>query len=384
VTALNIQVTSEKTNKFYHLVITLLMLVVMVMAMITPAFAYAYNDEYGENGISVEDENGIYSDSDGVHDDTYVEDEGEYGEYGDYGYDEDYPVEPTDPVIPNIPFLTIANNPITVTPVDQTPSGYVEAGSEITIVAGYAEGWQFIGWGIDGLMRYSNSISLFFIMPDLDITVTAYWEVSEILEPEPTPTPEPTPEPPPIPEPMGRVLITARAQGTNELLSGAVFEIRWHLDDSLVATIMTDHFGEAAVDLPVGDFFIREITAPTGFTLNPTRIPLRITQDRVTPINITSIPLPTVTPLPPQDDTPAQGRLLVTSRAQGTNDLLRGTVFEVRGAMDDVFVAQLVTNQFGEASVTYQLEIISCVKLAYHRVLFLIPIGYQLELSLIG
>ena len=351
---MNIQIASGKTYKFNRLAIALLMLVVMIIATITPVFAYAYNNEYDEYGVSVEDENGIYTDSNGAYDEAYVEDE---GEYGDYGYDEDYPTEPTDPIIPTVPFLTITNNPATVTPVDQTPSGYIEAGSELTIVAGYMEGWQFIGWGIGGLMRYSDSISLFFIMPDMDITVIAYWEVVEMLEPEPTPTPPPeleptpTPEPPPIPEPMGRVLITTRAQGTNELLSGAVFEIRWHFDDSLIATVITDHFGEAAIDLPIGDFFIREINAPIGFTLNPIRIPLRITQDRVTPINITSVPLPTITPLPPQDETPVYGRLLVTSRGHGTNDLLHGTVFEVRRAMDDVFVAQLVTNQFGEASV---------------------------------
>ena len=269
-----------------------------------------------------------------------------------------HPVETTPPIppTPTTPMLNITNNPITAIPFGQTPSGRRDAGAEITIVPGYAEGWQFVGWSIDGIMRHSDFISLFFTMPNVDITVTAYWEANG--QPQPTPSPEPTPQP--TPEPMGRVLITNQAQGTNQILVGAVFEVRRLMDDSLVATLVTDNFGEAALDLPVGDYFIRQVVVPAGFVLNPARIPLRITQNTVTPINVTNTPIPTTTPDPPtQDQPPAHGRLIVTSRAQGTGTganantgaLLQGATFEIRRVMDDVFVAQITTNQFGEASV---------------------------------
>ena len=170
------------------------------------------------------------------------------------------------------------------------------------------------------------------------------------LAPSPAPSPEPTPTPLPDPEPMGRLLLTKRAQGTGRLLPGAVFEVRRHMDDSLVSTVITDSFGEAALDLPIGDYFLREIQAPEGFVLNPARIPFRITQGRVTPVNVTNSPLPDAAD-PPQEQPPGHGRLLVTSSAQGSGELVQGVVFEVRRAMDDVFVAQIVTNRFGEAAL---------------------------------
>ena len=349
--ALNIKKTS-KPNRF---AVALLMLIVMAMAFAIPVFAYdnGGNGEEAENGYSIY--NGVYGDYNGVHDGN-----GDYGTYngaydgnkGNNGYNNsndynnndnsDYNGYPTDPLPPTIPMLTITNNPYTVIPANQTPSGYVEAGSELTIAPGYAEGWQFIGWSIEGFMAHSDFVSLFFIMPQTDVTVTAHWEAVEVSEP--------TPEPPPLPEPMGRVLITNRAQGTGQLLPGAVFEIRRHMDDSLVDTVTTNIFGEAALDLPVGDFFVRQIVASSGFVLNPERITLRITQDRVTPLNITNTPQPTPTP-PPQAEQPVNGRLLVTSRAHGTGELVSGTVFELRRVMDDVFVARIVSNHFGEASV---------------------------------
>ena len=239
------------------------------------------------------------------------------------------------PLILTIPLLTVANNPVTVAPIGQTPSAYTQAGSAVSLTPGYAENWRFIGWTMDGLTRYADS-SLFFTMPDFDITVTALWEAVEI--------------PAPMPEPTGRLLVTKRAQGTNEPLQGAVFEVRRHIDDYLIINLTTDHFGEATVDLPVGDYFILEVVAPSGFVLNTARIPVRITAGTVTPVNVTNVPLPASTPTPETENN-EHGRLIVTKRAHGTNELLPGAVFEIRRAMDSSFVAEMVTNQFGEATI---------------------------------
>jgi len=159
------------------------------------------------------------------------------------------------------------------------------------------------------------------------------------------PAQDPEPTPPPIE--TGRLLITLRAQGTNALLGGGIFEIRRAMDNELIATIMTDYFGEAAIDLPIGDYFVREIEPSSNFIPNPNRINVRIAANRISEVNVTSRPILEQTP-----PTVETGRLLVTLRAHGTNALLSGAVFEVRSVIDNEVVATLITDGFGEATAT--------------------------------
>jgi uncharacterized surface anchored protein len=165
----------------------------------------------------------------------------------------------------------------------------------------------------------------------------------------PTPTPIPTPEP----EPTGRLIITKRAQGTNEFLQGAVFELRRAMDNAFISELATNNFGEAAINLPPGDYFLREIISPHGFVLNPERRTVRITAERITEINVINAPIqepeqtPSPTPTPPTE----VGRLLITKRDSETNRTLEGAVFEVRRSRDDVLMGHLATNNFGEAVI---------------------------------
>jgi len=156
--------------------------------------------------------------------------------------------------------------------------------------------------------------------------------------------------PPPLPIETGRLLVTLRAHGTGELLSGAVFELRGAMNGEYIATLVTDSFGEAAIDLPANDFFLRETGAPRGFIPNPDRINVRITANRLNEVNLTSRPEPTPTP-PVEETDPELGRLIVTVRAEGTRELLQGASFEVRRAIDNRLVAELTTDRFGEATV---------------------------------
>jgi len=166
--------------------------------------------------------------------------------------------------------------------------------------------------------------------------------------PEPTPQP-PTSTPPPIE--TGRLLITLRAQRTNTLLGGGIFEIRRAMDNELITTVMTDYFGEAAIDLPIGDYFVREIEPSPNFIPNPNRINVRIAANRISEVNVTSRPIPEP-PTPPLPPTVETGRLLLTLRAHGTNALLSGTVFELRCILTNEVVATLITDGFGEATAT--------------------------------
>jgi len=195
----------------------------------------------------------------------------------------------------------------------------------------------------------------------IGVTITAgqRQEITIFSMPIPAPTPEPPPQPTPQPPAAetGRLLITLRAHGTNELLAGAVFEVRSIMDNEVAATLVTDGFGEAAVNLPIGDYFIRELQAPRGFSPNPDRINFRIAANRLNEVNLISRPIPEPTPPPtqtppPQETQPEPGRLIVTARAEGTRELLPGIGFEVRRAIDNRLMAEIVTDRFGEAAVT--------------------------------
>jgi uncharacterized surface anchored protein len=151
----------------------------------------------------------------------------------------------------------------------------------------------------------------------------------------------------------GRLLLTLKAQGTGQLLGGAVYELSGAMDGVIVSHLTTDGFGEAAIDLPTGDYFVREIQAAEGFILNPNRVNVRIAANRLTEVNLTSRPEPVEEPKPPQEQ-PKPGRLIVTLKADGTKEPIQGAVFEVRRAMDDRLMDEIDTDRFGEAALSLQ------------------------------
>ena len=159
---------------------------------------------------------------------------------------------------------------------------------------------------------------------------------------------------PATPTDLSRLSVTVRAQDTGNFLHGAVFDVCRAIDDVFIAQIATNQFGEAFVDLPAGEYYLREVIAPAGFLHDASRIYITIGGGELYEVTLWRFPIPEPPPPPPpQDLTPAPefGRPLATSRAHGTGNLLRGVVFEVRRTIDDVFMTQIVTNQFGEASV---------------------------------
>lgn len=81
----------------------------------------------------------------------------------------------------------------------------------------------------------------------------------------------------------GKLLITkediqtaGQAQGA-ATLNGAVYELHKKADDSLVETITFDGRIGTAVDLALGDYYLKEVKAPKGYVLDPTPIPVSIT-----------------------------------------------------------------------------------------------------------
>jgi uncharacterized surface anchored protein len=144
---------------------------------------------------------------------------------------------------------------------------------------------------------------------------------------------------------MGRLLLFKRAEGTRELLQGAMFALHDAQTDRRITTLTTDRFGEATYTLPAGNYYLRQIAAVDGFALNQDRLNFRITAGETLELTVTGLA---------ESDTPddeAQGRLLVTVRAQGTGDNLRGVVFTVHNSLTDAVVGSLTTDIFGEASL---------------------------------
>ena len=183
---------------------------------------------------------------------------------------------------------------------------------------------------------------------------------------------------PPDPEPTGWLLATSIANSTGQRLAGTVFEIRHALGDELVATVTTDLFGEVNVLLPAGDYFLRAVVVPQGYILDGARHSFTIYDSQLTLLTIWQFLIPQDEPEPPpQDESPAFGRLLVTSRVHSTGELLQGVIFEVHNAMDDTFVAQLVTNQFGEASTPLPIG-------DYFLRVVAVPTGFILDTSRIS
>jgi len=149
--------------------------------------------------------------------------------------------------------------------------------------------------------------------------------------------------PPPLIDPPGKLLLHQRAEGTGMKLSGAVFSLHRTFDNAFIAELITDIFGEAVFDLPAGDYYIRQTAAPLGFITNTDRINFTIQSGLIRELTVISRPEPIITP-------PLPGRLVIVNRAEGVNASLNGSVFNIFNAMNDHFIAEVVTNHFGEAS----------------------------------
>lgn len=140
-------------------------------------------------------------------------------------------------------------------------------------------------------------------------------------------------------EKPGTLTIIKAAKGSGERLQGAVFGVYRKSDDGKVGELTTDKNGKASMELPEGDYYLKELTAPAGFSLLPDTIPFNIKSETTRELVIENDPL-----------VENPGTLKITKRAEGTNDRLEGVVFGIYRKSDDGKVMEIKTDKYGEAS----------------------------------
>lgn len=151
-----------------------------------------------------------------------------------------------------------------------------------------------------------------------------------------------------VPPPQqGRVNITNVSDGNRERLSGAVFGVYHALSDEKIAAVTANSFGEATVLLDAGDYYLRQLTPPSGYQHNMERHSFRIRTGAITEVTVVNRLIPAETPPPAT----RQGSLLVTAVAENDGERLSSVRFSVYHSQTNVAVATLITDRFGEAFI---------------------------------
>ena len=102
----------------------------------------------------------------------------------------------------------------------------------------------------------------------------------------------------------GTLRIQNAAAGTGERLSGAVFAV--YEKDGAKAGEVTLQEGTASLSLPAGDYYLKQLKAPSGYGVEPARIAFAISKGEITLAEVTSeIDLKNVNP---QDIIPKTGQ----------------------------------------------------------------------------
>jgi len=185
-----------------------------------------------------------------------------------------------------------------------------------------------------------------YILPEgtFSVILTADGEtvVLELQNQKKPVTPAPDPSDPPAPITKGTLTVIKIADGTSEKLAGAVFGIYRVSDDVKVGEITTNSKGEASISLPAAEYYLKELKAPSNFVLSGDKIAVTITAGKNTEITVTNYAVP--------DDTET-GTLRLIKKAEGTGKLLSDAVFGVYRASDNSKVAEITTNDKGEAII---------------------------------
>lgn len=138
----------------------------------------------------------------------------------------------------------------------------------------------------------------------------------------------------------GYISLTKKAEGTGDLLPGAVFGIYQASNDVKMAEITTDSNGVAEYELAPGSYYLLELKAPKGYALQKDKTGFAITAGETAELTILNALI---------DSGASSGGLRLIKKAEGTGDPLSGAVFGIYQASNDAKVAEVTTDSNGVA-----------------------------------
>lgn len=159
---------------------------------------------------------------------------------------------------------------------------------------------------------------------------------------EATATNKRLPEPEPDPEPKtGTVkIVKVDADDKGQTLSGAVFSVYETATGKKVGELLTSKDGAASLELPEGNFTLRETTAPEGYALSTESISVHLKAGETRELTVTN-----------RKDVAEPGTLRVIKVDKDGKKKLKGAVFGVYDADSDKKLDEITTDRKGVAEL---------------------------------
>jgi len=173
-------------------------------------------------------------------------------------------------------------------------------------------------------------------LDETSIAVTA--DISLLFETIPEPEPQPQPE-------YGNIKLIKIASDNELLLAGAVFGVYRVEDNTKACELASGTDGTAiSAELPIGDYYLIEISAPENYLLSEDRINVTVAANATVEVTVVNHP----EPIPELE--PTEGRIKVTKKDAESGELLANVVFGVYRTDDDVKVCELKITDDGTAT----------------------------------
>lgn len=149
------------------------------------------------------------------------------------------------------------------------------------------------------------------------------------------------PEPEPEPNKTGTVkIIKVDADDKGKTLSGAVFSVYETATGKKVGELLTGKDGTASLELPEGDFTLRETTAPEGYTLSTESISVHLKAGETRELTVTN-----------HKDVAEPGTLHVVKVDKNGGKKLKDAVFGIYDADSDKKLDEITTDRKGVAEI---------------------------------
>ena len=142
----------------------------------------------------------------------------------------------------------------------------------------------------------------------------------------------------------GTIRLVKRDESTGALLPGAVFGIYDAATDKKIAEMTTGSDGMATTgQLPGGNYYLMELTAPAGYTLSTEKTAVRVAAGEMAEVTVTNEP----------EKAEPTGVLLVTKVDKNTEERLSGAVFGIYNTATNEKITEITTGSDG--MVSYEL-----------------------------